>query len=1218
MIYVNNNNENITPSVIYSKSINHVDTYSPIMINWKENITKVTQKTFTGEFSSTLTGKNAAVYLPSVNKILLVDSTYNQSLYLLDIDSFSISSISLEAYSFAGGKLLGIAYNPYDKKASLLYITSDNTSYIIFSTLDGQSFNKDYETSITETVDSSGYYDYNTLIFSVAIQKMVMAINNHLVWETDGAWPSDISSFPTLPTHNSGDHFVLVEMDNERIGVLNRTNGKIAIYSWNDNALTTDNNSFINFDIGSNTICNCTYIDQFKSFFIITNSNALIGNIDFDLGKTINTAISEFSQIPSIFYINNLHLFIDISRGYSKNFFQWTSFQWNFSADKWYAYVVNANSILEIDVEYNIVYYTPIIINNTDTLKCLSCGDWTALDDQYAQILSGGTDVWKPYASTDGNFYVDNNKFNASQTPISFLGSLNIDYNPESGKIIVPVTSTNNDTVRPGQIFTSVDGINWSLSSLPATGSVEAVAYKNGTWFIGYYRDSAGQPTTTYLLSNDDGETWTNHNFNTAYRCRCATVFDNKFYVGFNNIANNNIIYAISNDGIEWTTYISSYATNINHWCIGGNTNPQKLFGVSYSSSSTYYIMIADNGIEHVPLQYPTVGLDYRQMVYSRKLNLYVLVGRNVAYNKGYIFTNPDASLGGAAWTLRLTTSVALNNVEWSDDLGIFIATSDHNSTYYISEDGINWTAKTFSNSFEVCCLKYIPTIGKFILGPSMDHNYIYSSYTYPNKESTVATVVFNVGSHGTTQQTSITVNKGTAIGQLPEVVVNDGYIFEGWYTTDNYNAVLVSEDFIVEHSMTLYARYYSVLDQIEVIWDTNNSSITIPNTYYKIGSEIGQFPSLPEEYASSYYIDGVYTAPDNSKLSVTTDARTLVNVTDKVIPYDIWNNAANDSDLDGNTLPTYDYCLNNDKLVNQKIYNTHNIDSVVLRQAGPAYNEIDANISANTTTASFDIPLWNPNLTTYTYNAINDSTLPNSYSIKGIALCIPSIIGNDANGKITVSIFNEENGDSDILYSQSDITPSRNWKTIDISQPILITDPLIRPTLRLAFEIAESESTTMVGIDKIMIDIVGPDMLVKFDAGSHGSSAETSMTFERGTAITLPSVTANKGYIFNGWYTEQENGIQINDGYIITENLVLYAHYEIATVTINFDAGEKGTASFTSKTVNIGEPIGKLPTVSMTSSGLGYKFNGWYTAESGGTQITEDTIISDENGGGG
>lgn len=106
-------------------------------------------------------------------------------------------------------------------------------------------------------------------------------------------------------------------------------------------------------------------------------------------------------------------------------------------------------------------------------------------------------------------------------------------------------------------------------------------------------------------------------------------------------------------------------------------------------------------------------------------------------------------------------------------------------------------------------------------------------------------------------------------------------------------------------------------------------------------------------------------------------------------------------------------------------------------------------------------------------------------------------------------------------------------------------------------------------------------------------------------------SVTPEDGYVFSKW----------NDGntsnprtYIVTSGDIYqtYTNYKTFTptmtpnnYTITFNANG-GTTPTASKSVTYTTKYGELPTPTRT----GYTFNGWYTASSGGSKISSDTIL--------
>ena len=116
-------------------------------------------------------------------------------------------------------------------------------------------------------------------------------------------------------------------------------------------------------------------------------------------------------------------------------------------------------------------------------------------------------------------------------------------------------------------------------------------------------------------------------------------------------------------------------------------------------------------------------------------------------------------------------------------------------------------------------------------------------------------------------------------------------------------------------------------------------------------------------------------------------------------------------------------------------------------------------------------------------------------------------------------------------------------------------------------------------------------------------SSKDVAYTKSYGT---LPEPT-REGYGFAGWYTEKYNGNRIDSSSILDtpEAKTLYAQWEAKSYTVIFD-GNNGTPSYSNKTVVYDSKYGTLPTATRT----GYTFLGWFTATSGGTRVTNDTIV--------
>ena len=104
----------------------------------------------------------------------------------------------------------------------------------------------------------------------------------------------------------------------------------------------------------------------------------------------------------------------------------------------------------------------------------------------------------------------------------------------------------------------------------------------------------------------------------------------------------------------------------------------------------------------------------------------------------------------------------------------------------------------------------------------------------------------------------------------------------------------------------------------------------------------------------------------------------------------------------------------------------------------------------------------------------------------------------------------------------------------------------------------------------------------------------------------TLPTATRT-GYNFAGWYTAASGGTIVgNAGASVSPQsaTTYYAHWTAKTYTLSYNANG-GSVTPTSKTVTYDAAYGTLPTPTRT----GYRFDGWFTAQTGGTQVTATTI---------
>lgn len=138
------------------------------------------------------------------------------------------------------------------------------------------------------------------------------------------------------------------------------------------------------------------------------------------------------------------------------------------------------------------------------------------------------------------------------------------------------------------------------------------------------------------------------------------------------------------------------------------------------------------------------------------------------------------------------------------------------------------------------------------------------------------------------------------------------------------------------------------------------------------------------------------------------------------------------------------------------------------------------------------------------------------------------------------------------------------------------------------------------------------PTYTVKYNANG-GSGAPSSQTKTYDKTLTLSKTKPTRtGYTFSHWDTKSDgSGTNYSPGGSYTKNaaVTLYARWSVNSYTLTYNANG-GSVSPTSKSINYGSTYGTLPTPTRT----GYDCSGWYTAASGGTEVTASTTMGAAN----
>jgi len=128
------------------------------------------------------------------------------------------------------------------------------------------------------------------------------------------------------------------------------------------------------------------------------------------------------------------------------------------------------------------------------------------------------------------------------------------------------------------------------------------------------------------------------------------------------------------------------------------------------------------------------------------------------------------------------------------------------------------------------------------------------------------------------------------------------------------------------------------------------------------------------------------------------------------------------------------------------------------------------------------------------------------------------------------------------------------------------------------------------------------PPCVVSFDAAGGHEVKDISVAY--GDELTELPAAVRPGYTFLGWYAEENGaGERLAAGTVITEDAVWHALWEAETYTVAFDT-RGGMEDPADMSVTFDDAYGALP----IPERRGYRFDGWFTAPTGGRRIMCDT----------
>jgi uncharacterized repeat protein (TIGR02543 family) len=131
------------------------------------------------------------------------------------------------------------------------------------------------------------------------------------------------------------------------------------------------------------------------------------------------------------------------------------------------------------------------------------------------------------------------------------------------------------------------------------------------------------------------------------------------------------------------------------------------------------------------------------------------------------------------------------------------------------------------------------------------------------------------------------------------------------------------------------------------------------------------------------------------------------------------------------------------------------------------------------------------------------------------------------------------------------------------------------------------------------------PIHTVTFDPAGGTISPESAQRIHRAAMGALP-VPVRAGHTFVGWHTGAAGGAEVTAATKVTADVTLFAHWRADSCTVALDTCG-GVVSPSSVRVASGGAVGSLPVPARPR----HAFLGWFTAASGGVQVTVATKVT-------
>ncbi|HHV09437.1 MAG TPA: InlB B-repeat-containing protein [Clostridiales bacterium] len=453
------------------------------------------------------------------------------------------------------------------------------------------------------------------------------------------------------------------------------------------------------------------------------------------------------------------------------------------------------------------------------------------------------------------------------------------------------------------------------------------------------------------------------------------------------------------------------------------------------------------------------------------------------------------------------------------------------------------------------------------------------STTLYAHWTSEVYTVTFNPAS-GSVSPTSTTVLKGQAYSDFP-IPARTGYTFDGWYSSSGANGTRIT---YTTAAATLYAHWTG--NSYQVLFDGNGGTASFPSMSVTYG---GTFGTLPTASRNNYTFSGWYTAETGGSVRT---ASSTVNFTGTLTLYARWKGTSSKVSYDSNG----GNAITSTKTV---YYDSAYGALQTPIRAGYIFDGWYTSPSGGKLVSSTSLVELDYNHTLYAHWTVHK----------------PVVSFNGNKGRVV------ENGLRVPLMKVTRTYGEAYGTFPSVSRTGYTFDGWSTSTSS-SVRLAEYDTITFTTSGTVYARWNANQYAVNFNpTGGTVSQDQISVVYEK-TYGTLP-VPLMTGYKFLGWYTKISGGEKITSESVVNILGVqtLYAQWEEADVKVTFDGnggklviyhedGTSSSVSSVSRTLtyqgNYGHTSGSLP----SPSRAGYLFNGWYTQQDGGTEITQNILV--------